>query len=89
MIKGYEKYKNDPAGYLKALREDLRTKYAIAQAKDDGKRIGMKEGIREGKEKTLLDSINNLMETMNLTAKQAMDALKIPPNEQSKYQHMI
>ena len=43
------------------------------------------EGKAEGKETTILASIRNLMKTMNLTAKQAMDALMIPASEQKKY----
>ncbi|MBR1553710.1 MAG: hypothetical protein IJ631_06860 [Schwartzia sp.] len=47
---------------------------------------GIAERARaEGKEKTILATIRNLMETMNLTAKQAMDAMKIPASEQRKY----
>ena len=32
-----------------------------------------------------VENIRNLMETMKWTAKQAMDALKIPVSEQDKY----
>ena len=46
---------------------------------------GKAEGKAEGKETTILASIRNLMKTMNLTAKQAMDALMIPASEQKKY----
>ena len=47
------------------------------------------EARTEGKEKNLIENIRSLMETLNLTAKQAMDALKIPANEQSKYLALI
>lgn len=47
---------------------------------------GIAERARmEEKETTLIASIRNLMKTMNLTAKQAMDALMIPASEQKKY----
>ena len=47
---------------------------------------GIAERARmEGKEKTILMTIRNLMKTMNLTAKQAMDALMLPVSEQKKY----
>lgn len=36
-------------------------------------------------DKTRLESIKNLMETLKFTAQQAMDALKIPLSEQPKY----
>ena len=43
----------------------------------------------EGKEKNLIENIRSLMETVNFTAKQAMDALKIPADEQEKYFTLI
>ena len=36
-------------------------------------------------ERTWLESIKNLMETLHMTAQQAMDALKIPKNDQARY----
>ena len=53
----------------------------IAEAKAEGK--------AEGKEKNLIENIRSLMETTKWTAKQAMDALKIPENEQEKYIALI
>ena len=47
------------------------------------------EGKAEGKEKNLIENIRSLMETTKWTAQQAMDALKIPANEQSKYLALI
>ena len=50
---------------------------------------GMEKGRREGEAlgetlgKTI--SIKNLMESMNWSLEQAMDALKIPESERSKY----
>ena len=41
--------------------------------------------LEEGIEKGILNSIKNLMESMNLEVNQAMNALKIPKNEQGKY----
>ena len=43
----------------------------------------------ESKEKNLIENIRSLMETTKWTAKQAMDALKIPANEQEKYFALI
>ncbi len=42
-------------------------------------------GIEKGIEKGILASVRNLMDTMKLTAEQAMDALKIPESEKAKY----
>ena len=47
------------------------------------------KAVVESKEKNLIENIRSLMETLNFTAKQAMDALKIPANEQSKYLALI
>ena len=41
------------------------------------------EGRAEGREQNRLESIQNLMKTMTLTAQQAMDALLIPAGEQA------
>ncbi len=39
----------------------------------------------EGERKTELSAIHNLMETLQLTAQQAMDALKIPEEKREAY----
>ncbi len=44
---------------------------------------------REARDKTLMDSIRNLMETMKLTADQAMEALKIPSKDQKRFAKML
>ena len=47
------------------------------------------EARDEGKKENLLDNIRSLMETMNLTAQQAMNALKVPVNKQKEYFELI
>ena len=42
---------------------------------------GIKDGIKEG----ILSSIQNLMESMDWSAEQAMAVLKIPESEQIQY----
>ena len=49
----------------------------------------LKMAIDKGREATLIDSIRNLMETLNLTVEQAMNALKIPHGEQAKYAALL
>ena len=56
---------------------------------DEVAAMATEKGVAKGKEKTLIENIRSLMETLNLTAKQAMDALKIPANEQEKYLALI
>ena len=51
----------------------------------EGRREGRQEGFREGADQNRLENIRSIMETMKLTAKQAMDALKIPEADQLKY----
>lgn len=47
---------------------------------------GIAERVRqEEKNLTIVNSIRNLMETLHLTAEQAMNALKIPATEQGRY----
>ncbi len=46
---------------------------------------GRSEGRREGR----VESIRNLMESMSLTAEQAMKALKIPAGEFGKYMTLL
>ncbi len=48
-------------------------------------KVREEEAREEGMEKGILTSIRNLMKSLNLSAKQAMDALLIPPAEQEKY----
>lgn len=47
------------------------------------------KALARGLEKALETSIKNLMESMNWTAEQAMDALKIPKADQKKYADKI
>ena len=51
----------------------------------EGREEGREEGRLEGREEERVSVIKTLMETLKLTAQQAMDALKIPPSEQPKY----
>ena len=49
------------------------------------RKVWEEEAREEGMEKGMLTSIRNLMKSLNLSAKQAMDALLIPSAEQDKY----
>ncbi len=52
---------------------------------DRVKEAGWEEGREEGREEGVLSSVKNLMETLHLSAEQAMDALKISGEEKQKY----
>ncbi len=51
--------------------------------------IGLEQGLERGIETTTLNAIRNLMETLKLTAEQAMEALKVPEAEKVKYEGML
>ena len=48
---------------------------------EKGIAIGIERGIEQG----ILKSIANLMETLKLSAEQAMEALKVPEEDKPKY----
>ncbi len=60
----------------------------VKEGREQGIAQGLEQGIKQGREsgkvESLVVSIRNLMKAMNLTAKQAMDALLVPPEEQEK-----
>lgn len=62
---------------------------ALAEGQERGLEKGLEEGLekglKEGTDNALLSSIINLMDTMKLTAEQAMDAIKIPLADRDRY----
>ncbi len=50
---------------------------------------GLEQGLERGLETGTLNAIRNLMETMKLTAEQAMEALKVLEAEKAKYVGML
>lgn len=50
---------------------------------------GFDKGVEKGIEKGYLISLINLMETMGLNLKQAMEALKISSDDQLRYEKLI
>lgn len=76
--------------YFKENKEGIQTMCQIwEEVRGEGLAEGRKEGREEGSRNTLLASIKNLMETLHLTAEQAMEALRIPVEERSKFQSQI
>ena len=49
----------------------------------------MEDLQNEAKKETLLDNIRSLMKKLNMTAKQAMDALDVPADKQKEYVALI
>ena len=50
---------------------------------------GVEQGIEKGKEQAFIENIRTLMETMAWTAQQAMDALRVPKEEQAHYESKL
>lgn len=64
--------------------------YHIAEAaRRDGILEGRVEGRAEGRTEGTLSSIKNLMETLGLSIEAAMNALKVPEDERSKYASIL
>ena len=94
-IKQQNRVRSECMSLMLALKQQRREGYdegkteGITIGKTEGIAIGKAEGIAIGEAKgqnaERIFSIQNLMETLNFTAEQAMDALKIPAEEQQKY----
>lgn len=50
---------------------------------------GIQQGMQQGIQQTAVSNIRSLMANLNLTPKQAMDALSIPAADQPKYAEML
>ena len=55
----------------------------------EGLKQGIEQGLKQGIMQASLQNIKNLMENMNLSASQAMDALQIPAMEREKYTNLL
>ena len=72
------------------MRKELESEVSSMCNLSDGVEArGIAKGIAKGVTSTTLQSIRSLMETVGWTAEQAMDALKIPKEEQEKYMKML
>ena len=61
----------------------------IAEGRREGIRKGIRKGRSEGRREGKAEAIRNLMESMSMTAEQAMKALKIPAGELGKYMTLL
>ena len=55
------------------------------EGREEGRKAGREEGRKEGAEIATLNSIKNLMETLEISAEKAMDLEKIPTEERERY----
>ena len=67
----------------------LLTEYNEAETMELFREEGRKEGREEGREEEKILNIKTMMETLKLTAQQAMNALKIPDVDQKRYLTML
>jgi len=68
--------------YMTLLERDERMR---EEGRKEGRKEGREEGRKEGRETANLNSIKNLMETLEISAENAMDLVKIPAEEREKY----
>lgn len=54
------------------------------ELRERGREEGLKEGMEEGTETILLANIRYLIETMQLSAEQAMNALRVPVEDRAR-----
>ena len=62
---------------------------AFEEVRNEGYARGMQQGMQQGAEQKEMTNIKTLMETMNWNPLQAMNALKIPEDEQEKYEQLL
>ena len=55
------------------------------EGREEGRKAGREEGRKEGAEIATLNSIKNLMQTLDISAEKAMDLVKIPAEERERY----
>lgn len=75
----------------KILEEYVAKRYAegIQLGERRGEIRGEHKGIRKGEQKTLLNSIKTLMQTMHFSATEAMDALRVGEAKRSQYRALL
>ena len=63
--------------------------FILEKGMQQGIQQGMQQGMQQGIAQEKINSIKTLMETMNWNPLQAMNALKIPEEEQKKYSQLL
>ena len=80
---------NDEVEKAKKLEANM-TAYMNYQLQlEDARYEGEVRGRTQGKSEALLDNLRSLMDTLQLSAADAMDALKVPPAERDKLASML
>ena len=74
---------------IKMTRKLEREVSELCNLSKDVEEKGIKKGIKRGIKEGILTSIQNLMESMNWSAEQAMIALKVPEAEWTQYENRL
>ena len=61
----------------------------LEQMRQEAMEKGMAKGIEKGTERTLLNDVRSLMETLGLSAQQALAALRVPEADRSRYLSLL
>ena len=59
------------------------------EGREEGRQEGREEGRQEGREEGLISSIKKMMNNLQFTTQQAMDALDIQGNDRQRYLSML
>ena len=76
----------DATKYYKETQEGVEY---MCKACEEVRAESRSEGRAEGRQEEKLNNIRSFMASMNMTAKQVMDALNIPPEQQAKYSELL
>ena len=71
------------------VMEDKKMCAALEELMADAIEEKERKAENKGKKEATVTNIRSMMETLKLTAKQAMDALKIPESDQQSYMKML
>ncbi len=71
------------------IREGKEMCTALEELMADAIEEKERKAENKGKKEATVTNIRSMMETLKLTAKQAMDALKIPESDQQSYMKML
>lgn len=71
------------------VKEGMNMTYLGQLIFDDGANQGIQQGLQQGIEKTTISNIRSIMGSLQLSPKQAMDALQIPLESQQKYMELL
>ena len=82
--------KSDPKGVdiMCKIMEDLREE-SIQRGFEKGLEQGREEGLEQGLVQARIENIKSIMDSLQYTAQQAMDLLKIPVKDRSQYMERL